>query len=192
MLLPYGRLVLCACQHNSLATLDCRVVKLHQIRTRCRVVPNSARLLNCSPVGTSKTLPADWRNDEQLSLDVEGWPGWSRLPGDLGFVRRRDPYLQPGHCGRAARGVGADRHDDRAFHYRCGVVGDDCDGFGRDGCTGEAQGSWRLSSARACSVRSSLPRDEYSAALVHPAYSWCRYGTDGCRKISRRLYQAAC
>ena len=92
-----------------------------------------------------------------MNLDVEGWSGWSRLLGDAGCVRRRDPYLQLGHCGRAARGVGADRHDDRAVHYRCGVAGDCWDGLGRDRCTTEAKGSWCLSSSRACSVRSSLP-----------------------------------
>ena len=58
--------------------------------------------------------------------------------------------IRRGDRRRTARGVGAGCHDDRAVHCRCG--GDDCDGFGRDGCTGEAQGYWRLSSPITVSV----------------------------------------
>ena len=47
------------------SSLDRCVAKCHEIRARCRVVHIGVRLLNCSPVGTSHTLPADWRNDER-------------------------------------------------------------------------------------------------------------------------------
>ena len=62
--------------------------------------------------------------------------GGSRFPGYSGCVCRRDPYLQRGHCRRAARGVGAGNDADRAVHYWCGVAGDWWDGTGRNGCTG--------------------------------------------------------
>ena len=78
--------------------------------------------------------------------------GGSRFPRYSGCVCRRDPYLQRGHCRCAARGVGADRHDDCASHDRCGVAGDCWDGGGRDRCTVEANGGWCLSSPRACST----------------------------------------
>ena len=68
-------------------------------------------------------------------------------------------------------------------------LGDCWDGLGRDRCTTEAKGSWRLSSRPAFSVRSSLPLDEYAAALVHPEYSWSRYGTDGWSSPSGQWYQ---
>ena len=83
--------------------------------------------------------------------------------GGVGFLATLAAFVavtrifKPGRCRRAARGVGAGRHADRAVHYRCGVAGDCWDGLGRDRCTVEAKGGWCLSSSRAFSVRSSLP-----------------------------------
>ena len=63
----------------------------------------------------------------------------------FGFVRRRCPHLQLGDCRRSARGVGANRHDDRAVHHRCRMYFSYWDGLGRNGPAPSAFGRCLIS-----------------------------------------------